>query len=172
MRIWVWIPCTFNKSWASWCMLVTPVLRDGDQRTHGTWYSAGYANHYICCKVLSLKNKVLGQWEGSVGKGSCHTQAWQPKFNSRDPHKRRKLIPKSFPLIWTHVVAHLCTHTDKLKNIFKPEVVAHTFNPSTWEAEADRFLQVCTEFPGQPGWYCEMLSQNNNSMDFKMFFNV
>ena len=43
-------------------------------------------------------------------------------------------------------------------------VVAHTFNPSTWEAEAGRLLSSrpawSTEWvPGQPGLYRETLSQ-------------
>jgi hypothetical protein len=43
-------------------------------------------------------------------------------------------------------------------------VVAHTFNPSTWEAEAGGFLSSrpawSTEWvPGQPGLYRETLSQ-------------
>jgi hypothetical protein len=49
-------------------------------------------------------------------------------------------------------------------------VVAHTFNPSTWEAEAeaDGFLSYrpawSTQWvPGQPGLQRETLSQNNNN---------
>jgi hypothetical protein len=43
-------------------------------------------------------------------------------------------------------------------------VVAHAFNPSTWEAEAGRFLSSrpawsTKRVPGQPGLYRETLSQ-------------
>jgi hypothetical protein len=46
-------------------------------------------------------------------------------------------------------------------------VVAHAFNPSTWEAEADGFLSSrpawSTEWvPGQPGLHRETLSQKQN----------
>jgi hypothetical protein len=47
----------------------------------------------------------------------------------------------------------LRTHTGQLG------VVAHAFNPSTWEAEAGRFLSSrpawSTGLPGQPGLYRE-----------------
>jgi hypothetical protein len=51
-------------------------------------------------------------------------------------------------------------------------VVAHTFNPSTWEAEAGEFLSSrpawsTKSFPGQPGLYRETLSQNNNNNNNK-----
>jgi hypothetical protein len=52
--------------------------------------------------------------------------------------------------------------------MWKLGVVAHTFNPSTWEAEAGGFLSLrpawSTEWdPEQPGLHRETLSQNNNS---------
>jgi hypothetical protein len=45
-------------------------------------------------------------------------------------------------------------------------MVAHTFNPSTWEAEAGRFLSSRPAwstkwFPGQPGLHRETLSRKN-----------
>jgi hypothetical protein len=50
-------------------------------------------------------------------------------------------------------------------------VVAHAFNPSTWEAEAGIFLSSepawSTErVPGQPGLYRETLSQKKNCIIF------
>ena len=50
-----------------------------------------------------------------------------------------------------------------LKTRTLPGLVAHTFNPSTWEAEAGEFLSLrpawSTEWvPGQPGLYRETLS--------------
>jgi hypothetical protein len=43
------------------------------------------------------------------------------------------------------------THTQKTKKQKKPSwaVVAHAFNPSTWEAEAGRFLSL------RPAWSTE-----------------
>jgi hypothetical protein len=43
-----------------------------------------------------------------------------------------------------------------MKSVFKPDMVAQAFNPSTWEAEAGEFLSLrpawSTEWvPGQPG---------------------
>jgi hypothetical protein len=47
-------------------------------------------------------------------------------------------------------------------------VVAHAFNPSTWEAEAGRFLSSSPAWstklvPGQPGLHRETLSQKNKN---------
>jgi hypothetical protein len=47
-------------------------------------------------------------------------------------------------------------------------MVAHVFNPSTWEAEAGGFLSLrpaCSTkwVPGQSGLHRETLSQNNNN---------
>jgi hypothetical protein len=46
-------------------------------------------------------------------------------------------------------------------------MVVHAFNPSTWEAEAGRFLSSRPAWstkwvPGQPGLYKETLSQKKN----------
>ena len=53
-----------------------------------------------------------------------------------------------------------------LKEISCGVVVAHAFNPSTWEAEAGRFLSLRPAWstkwvPGQPGLHRETLSQKN-----------
>ena len=53
-------------------------------------------------------------------------------------------------------------------------VMAHAFNPSTWEAEAGRFLSSrpawSTEWvPGQPELYRETLSQKTNNNNKKKF---
>ena len=65
-----------------------------------------------------------------------------------------------------------------LKTRTLPGLVAHTFNPSTWKAEAGEFLSLrpawSTEWvPGQPGLYRETLSKkkkktwSRNSKPFK-----
>jgi hypothetical protein len=51
-------------------------------------------------------------------------------------------------------------------------MVAHAFNPSTWEAEAGRFLSLgpawSTEWvPGQPGLYRETLSRKTKNKQTK-----
>ena len=58
-------------------------------------------------------------------------------------------------------------------------VVAHTFNPSTWEAEAGRFLSLrpawSTEWvPGQPELYRETLSwkTNKQTKEWRRVFTV
>ena len=53
-----------------------------------------------------------------------------------------------------------------------PGVVAHAFDPRTWEAEAGRFLssrptQSTKWFPGQPELYRETLSQKQQQQQQK-----
>jgi hypothetical protein len=55
-----------------------------------------------------------------------------------------------------------CAH----KKLLSQTVVVHTFNPSTWEAEAGRFLSLRTAWStewvsGQPGLHRETLSWQN-----------
>jgi hypothetical protein len=59
-----------------------------------------------------------------------------------------------------------------VKESFEPGVVAHTFNPSTREAEAGGFLSLkparSTEWiPGQPGLHRETLSWKNKTKQNK-----
>jgi hypothetical protein len=59
----------------------------------------------------------------------------------------------------------------------KPGVVAHTFDPSTWEAEAGGFLSSrpawSTEWvPGQPGLYRETLSQTNKQTNKQTYIQT
>jgi hypothetical protein len=70
-----------------------------------------------------------------------------------------QLYSKSY--IYTNLWAHI--HIP-LKYRYSQAVVVHAFNPSTWEAEAGKFLNLrparSTEWvPGQPGLYRETLSQ-------------
>ena len=60
---------------------------------------------------------------------------------------------------------YIVEYYSAIKNEYKPGVVAHAFNPSTWEAEASGFLSLgpawSTEWvPGQPELHKETLSQN------------
>jgi hypothetical protein len=55
-------------------------------------------------------------------------------------------------------------------------MVAHAFDPSTREAEADRFLSLRPAWstkwvPGQPGLYRETLSQKNKKQKTKQKTN-
>jgi hypothetical protein len=59
-----------------------------------------------------------------------------------------------------------------IKESIGPAVVAHTFNPSTWEAEAGGFLSSrpawFTEWvPGQPGLHRETLSRKKKKINKK-----
>jgi hypothetical protein len=82
---------------------------------------------YHCCQKQTLthlswiavlrnvvpNNLIKCQQDGSVGKETCH-QAWQPAFGHPKLHSGRwEVIPKSCPLISTHVRAkkHTSTHT-------------------------------------------------------------
>jgi hypothetical protein len=61
---------------------------------------------------------------------------------NRSPTTMRRFsslkLLSGFPLAWA-----------TKKDEFKPDVVAHTFNPSTWEAEAGEFLSL------RPAWSIE-----------------
>jgi hypothetical protein len=48
------------------------------------------------------------------------------------------------------------------KNKTKPDVVVHTCNPRTWEAEAGGIAQ------GQPGLYSETLSHKTDTKQYKV----
>ena len=53
---------------------------------------------------------------------------------------------------------------------------SHDFNPSTWEAEAGRFLSSRTAWftecvPGQPGLHRETLSRKNKKKNKVIFWN-
>jgi hypothetical protein len=60
----------------------------------------------------------------------------------------------------------------RLRNKMEPGMVAHAFNPSTWEAEASRFLSSrpawSTEWvPGQTGLHREICLKNKNKKQNK-----
>jgi hypothetical protein len=60
------------------------------------------------------------------------------------------------------------THEGRLRRTISWAVVAHAFNPSTWQAEAGGFLSSRPAWssewvPGQPGLHRETLSQKNQT---------
>ena len=77
--------------------------------------------------------------------------------------------PSTFPLLHLHVFfLSLSRKKSQIKNSNQLGMVVHTFNPSTWEAEAGWFLSSrpawSTEWvPGQPGLYRETLSQKTKT---------
>jgi hypothetical protein len=65
------------------------------------------------------------------------------------------------------LLEHLYIH-GTYTNLYRLSVVAHAFNPSTWEAEAGEFLNLrpawSTErVPGQPGLHRETLSRKSKN---------
>jgi hypothetical protein len=75
-------------------------------------------------------------------------------------------------------VQHRCRMLIKQEPCFQPGVVAHTFNPSTREAEAGGFLSSRPAWsiegvPGQPGLYRETLSgkKQNKTKQNKPYFH-
>ena len=77
--------------------------------------------------------------------------------------------PSTFPLLHLHVFfLSLSRKKSQIKNSNQMGMVVHTFNPSTWEAEAGWFLSsrpACSTkwVPGQPGLYRETLSQKTKT---------
>jgi hypothetical protein len=72
-------------------------------------------------------------------------------------------------VLWSLSLQHHCGKqvADTCRNVQKPQEVAHAFNPSTWEAEAEagEFLSSRSAWaaewvPGQPGLHRETLSRN------------
>ena len=69
---------------------------------------------------------------------------------------------------WLSLNLEISGNPIKIK--IEPDLVAHAFNPSTWEAEAGAFLSSrpawSTELvPGQPGQHRETLSQNKTKQN-------
>jgi hypothetical protein len=88
--------------------------------------------------------------------------------------KREATLPFSFSdtsvtLVVNHIRQTLYTNIGVEKTgKFSRAVVGHAFNPSTWEAEAGRFLSLRPAWstkwvPKQPGLYRETLSQKNKT---------
>ena len=60
-----------------------------------------------------------------------------------------------------------------IKLTYGPRMVAHTFNPITWKAEAGRFLSSTPAWstkggPGQLGLYRETLARKNKTKQNKI----
>lgn len=106
---------------------------------------------------------------GRDGESARNSQAWWPEGHSRRgslPHLggRRERLLKDVP--WPPHV-HGVVHIHTLEMIYKPDVLAHYFNPTTWEAEAGGSLSSrsywSTEWiPGQLGLHRDSLPQNNS----------
>jgi hypothetical protein len=82
----------------------------------------------------------------------------QGKFWKREMNRYFPQLSDSFP---QEFLSLLYVFKNKL---YKPGVVAHAFNPSTWEAEAGRFLSLRPDWstkwvPGRPGLHRETLSR-------------
>jgi hypothetical protein len=111
----------------------------------------------FCCQMRLLPFFPL--WEkstrlGDTKKSFCK-RLWPPCFSYRNLHLALRIL---FPFYPTLLSLSLLR-----KFIPDQAVVVHTFNPSTWEAEAGGFLSSrpvwSTEWvPGQPGLYRETLS--------------
>jgi hypothetical protein len=112
---------------------------------------------YHCWDTWMFACCTLVWWESLKGRKMC---CWRP---SSDTYKMYKLlthrqISQSF---WDQI-----SQSDKCnkKSLHCWAVVVHAFNPSTWEAEAGRFLSSrpawSTEWvPGWPGLHRETLSR-------------
>jgi hypothetical protein len=90
--------------------------------------------------------------------------------DKQDENKIRETTP--FTIITNNIKYLGVTLTNQVKDLYDKNlnsqqgVVAHTFNPNTWEAEAGRFLSSrlawsTKRVPGQPGLYRENLSKKN-----------
>jgi hypothetical protein len=85
----------------------------------------------------------------------------------------RKTLLHVFALAKDHAAQLTSQRTLKISTLCQA-VVAQAFNPSTWEAEAGRFLSSrptwSTELvPGQPGLHRETLSQKDKKKKKKSF---
>ena len=71
---------------------------------------------------------------------------------------------------------HFHSYYILLNFVSRHAVVAHTYNPSTWEVETNGFLSLrpawSTEWdPGQPGVYRETLPQKKKNVSLHLLFN-
>jgi hypothetical protein len=100
-------------------------------------------------KHIKLKVQGTREIDGSAVK-TTDSFSRGPEFNSQQPHgASQPSIMGSDALFWNeavHAGRPLIYINKSLKNKIKPGVVAHAFNPSTWEAEAGGFLSL------RPAW--------------------
>jgi hypothetical protein len=95
-----------------------------------------------------------------------HTCCWTSLRNSSIGHAKLLVLLR---------VSWLCKWT--LKKSSQPGMVAHAFNPSTWEAEAGEFLSSrpawSTEWiPGQPGLHSVTLSRKKKKSSHARFWSI
>jgi hypothetical protein len=86
------------------------------------------------------------------------------KNKQKTPKKQTKKKPKPNKKI-KQTNKQIAKHMKLKKKEDQPGVVAHPFNPSTWQAEAGGFLSSRPSWstvPGQPGLHRQTLSQKTN----------
>ena len=76
-----------------------------------------------------------------------------------------------------YIIGKVCLRCLLKVLILEPGVVAHAFNPSTWEAEAGGFQSLrpawsTDRVPGQPGLYRETLSRKKKKKKKKKKKNL
>ena len=117
-----------------------------------------------------LKIQTRWGWRDGSAVKSTDCSSRGPEFKSQQPYGgSQPPIMGSDALFW-------CVSEDScsvliLKNK-QPGVVAHAFNPSTWEAEEGGFLSSRPAWstkwvPGQPGLYRETLSWKQTNKQTK-----
>ena len=159
-----------QRTWAQFCTPtmnsfqppVTPAPEDPMPSSH----FPGHLHVHSTCKLTHInKCKTLrARW--SWGLRPCEVQG-QPGLHTETLSHKTKY--QSEPWIWWHThiileggVVWFWMVRNLGQGLSLPQsraVVAHAFNPSTWEAETGRFLNSkswSTEWvPGQPGLYRE-----------------
>jgi hypothetical protein len=162
--------CLQSKNWLSlawWC-------HGGRGRYGSRWVQGQHGLHSQFQVSLGYidpvsENRKLGleRWLRAVK--STGSSSRGPEFNSQQSHggsqpsvMGSKCPPQVCPRRTTTY-----SHKINLKKS-KPGVVAHAFNPSTWEAEAGGFLSSRPAWstkwvPGQPGLHRQTLSRKTKT---------
>jgi hypothetical protein len=119
----------------------------------------------VCVCVYAHSSEALHMYGGE------RTTLWSsflPFYVGSSDRTQVVMFTQKYFSCWLPSMAHLHHFKNEETKAQKASlaVVAHAFNPSTWEAEAGRFLSSrpawSTEWvPGQPGLYRETLSPTN-----------
>jgi hypothetical protein len=149
--------CSTSEALFVWCM-----VRHWSREESGKVYSSAHRLvHRLsrCNGFTMIQNTVV------------ELTAWQcPRplgANSARESPLEILLSPNTELVATNCCVQLAFYI-VLNSDREPGVVVHTFNPSTWEAEAGEFLSSrpawSTEWvPGQPGLHRETLSRKKKS---------